>query len=134
MGDIQKLDINGVSYDIKALSVIDTGEEGSLKYWTGLSTDYALINPKDNKTFYTCTDTGELFLGDIAIRESSPAPLRNIGEIVTSTIPLIDAGLHLLDGSVLQGDGSYTDFVDYIATLYGDGTNIPSYFCTEAEW
>lgn len=45
---------------------------------------------------------------------------RNIGEIVASTIPLTDAGLHLLDGSLIQGDGIYSDFVDYIANLYTD--------------
>lgn len=55
---------------------------------------------------------------------------RNIGEIVASTIPLTDAGLHLLDGSLIQGSGIYSDFVDYIAGL--DLT--ASYFCTEQEW
>ena len=59
---------------------------------------------------------------------------RNIGEIVQSTIPLSDAGLHLLDGSLLQY-GSYKAFIDYIAHLYNrDGllynllspvTNVP---------
>lgn len=43
---------------------------------------------------------------------------RNIGEIVQSTIPLTDAGLHLLDGSLINGSGIYSDFVDYIADLY----------------
>lgn len=47
---------------------------------------------------------------------------RNIGEIVTSTIPLTDAGLHLLDGALIDGSGGYADFVDYIADLYN---NIP---------
>ena len=42
---------------------------------------------------------------------------RNIGEIVTSTVPLTDAGLHLLDGSLISGSGSYADFVTYIAGL-----------------
>lgn len=58
---------------------------------------------------------------------------RNIGEIVQSTIPLTDAGLHLLDGDVILGGGSYSDFVDYIADLYdsGDYTDI---FDTEANW
>lgn len=55
---------------------------------------------------------------------------RNIGEIVSSTIPLIDAGLHLLDGSLIQGSGIYSEFVDYIAGL--DLT--ANYFCTEQEW
>lgn len=56
---------------------------------------------------------------------------RNIGEIVTSTIPLIDAGLHLLDGALIDGSGIYSDFVDYIASIYDASAN---YFCTEADW
>lgn len=55
---------------------------------------------------------------------------RNIGEIVQSTIPLSDAGLHLLDGSLLQY-GSYKAFIDYIASIYSSNAN---YFCTESEW
>ena len=61
-------------------------------------------------------------------------PFRNIGEIFFSTIPVTDAGAHLLDGSQIVGGGIYNDFVEYIANLYGDGTNIPNYFCTESEW
>jgi len=45
---------------------------------------------------------------------------RNIGEIVASTIPLTDAGLHLLDGTLISGSGSYSDFVSYMADLYAD--------------
>lgn len=55
---------------------------------------------------------------------------RNIGQIVQSTIPLSDAGLHLLDGSLISGSGSYADFVTYISNLDLSA----SYFCTEAEW
>ena len=58
--------------------------------------------------------------------------LRNIGEIVASTIPLTDAGLHLLDGSLLSS-GSYADFVDYIASLYNSG-DYTAIFDTEANW
>ena len=55
---------------------------------------------------------------------------RNIGEIVQSTIPLTDAGLHLLDGSLLQY-GSYKAFIDYIASVYSTASYC---FCTEAQW
>lgn len=57
---------------------------------------------------------------------------RNIGEIVASTIPLTDAGLHLLDGALLQY-GSYQAFIDYIADLYDSG-NYTAIFDTEANW
>lgn len=43
---------------------------------------------------------------------------RSIGEIVPSIVPLTDAGLHLLDGSLISGSGIYADFVTYIADLY----------------
>lgn len=56
---------------------------------------------------------------------------RNIGEIVQSTIPLTDAELHLLDGSVIQGGGVYSDFVTYIAGLV---STYPDIFETEANW
>ena len=66
------------------------------------------------------------------ISSSGGESSRNIGEIVASTIPLTDAGLHLLDGSQLQY-GSYQDFIDYIATLYNSG-NYTSIFDTEVNW
>lgn len=58
---------------------------------------------------------------------------RNIGEIVPSTIPLTDAGLHLLDGALLSASGSYTDFVEYIGDLYDSG-NYAQLFDTEVNW
>lgn len=62
----------------------------------------------------------------------SGGSIRNIGEIVTSTIPLTDAELHLLDGSLLVY-GIYKNFIDYIGTLYTSG-NYTSIFATEAQW
>lgn len=55
-----------------------------------------------------------------------------LGQIVPSTLPLVDAGLHLLDGALLQY-GSYKAFIDYIANLYSSNPSA-SYFCTEAQW
>lgn len=57
---------------------------------------------------------------------------RDIGQIIMSTIPLTDAGLHLLDGSLLSS-GSYADFVDYIASLYNSG-DYTAIFDTEDNW
>ena len=62
---------------------------------------------------------------------SSTAGSRNIGEIIQSTIPLTDAGLHLLDGSVIQGNGIYSDFYNYIAGIVN---TYPNLFVTEATW
>lgn len=54
-----------------------------------------------------------------------------VGQIIESVIPLTDAGLHLLDGALINGSGSYSAFVDYIADLV---TNYPDLFETEANW
>lgn len=64
---------------------------------------------------------------------SAEFPTRNIGEIVVSTIPLTDSGLHLLDGTLVSGSGSYADFVTYIAGLYAD-SNYSAIFETESNW
>ena len=55
---------------------------------------------------------------------------RSIGEIIPSTIPLTEAGLHLLDGSLIT-NGMYADFVTYMANLTATA---PECFCTEAQW
>ena len=58
---------------------------------------------------------------------------RNIGEIIPSAIPLTDAGLHLLDGTLLSASGTYANFIDYIADLY-EADPTADYFTTEANW
>ena len=63
--------------------------------------------------------------------KSNAGANRNIGEIIQSTIPLTDAGLHLLDGDLISGSGSYSAFVQYIANLI---STYPSLFTTEADW
>lgn len=98
-------------------SIVKVFEDGKLYFY------HSLI---DNNIGHALSD--DTYWEKINISDT-----RNIGEIVTSTIPLTDAGLHLLDGSLLSGSGSYSDFVDYIAGLY---TAAPSanYFCSEADW
>ena len=74
-----------------------------------------------------------LYLGEKLISgNSTPVePTRNIGQIIESTLPLTDAGLHLLDGALIDGSGSYSAFVDYIAGLT---STYPNLFDTEANW
>lgn len=59
------------------------------------------------------------------------ATRRNIGEIVSSILPLTDAGLHLLDGAVINGNGIYSKFVTYIAGLV---SSYPNLFISESDW
>ena len=56
---------------------------------------------------------------------------RNVGELVHSLVPLDDAGLHLLDGTLLAADGMYAAGIAKIAALQADH---PGLFVTEADW
>ncbi len=58
-------------------------------------------------------------------------PTRNVGEVVMSLIPLTDAGLHLLDGSLLDAGGIYDAFIVHVASFE---TTYPNLFCTEDEF
>ena len=49
---------------------------------------------------------------------------RNICELVVSAIPLTDAGLHLLDGELLEGKGIYSDFVNRMASRTEYNSNV----------
>jgi len=57
---------------------------------------------------------------------------RNIGEIITSPLPLTDDGVHLLDGTLLFY-GVYKEFIDYIADLYAENPDA-NYWTTESDW
>lgn len=75
--------------------------------------------------------TGEVLTTNGSLAEWKPVNGRNIGETVFSLVPLTDACLHLLDGSLLSGTGSYADFVTYMA---GIATTYPNLFASEADW
>lgn len=66
-----------------------------------------------------------LYLGDQLISGvNTPVQGRVLGQIIQSTIPLVDAGLHLADGSILDGTGIYKDFYNYMMTGYENGIRI----------
>ncbi len=56
---------------------------------------------------------------------------RNIGEIISSTIPLTDAGLHLADGALLQGNGIYSALYNY---FIDNSDNLADQLTTETDW
>ena len=74
-----------------------------------------------------------LYLGNNLISgvATPTEPTRNLGQIIESILPLTDAGLHLLDGALINGSGIYRAFVDAIADLVSD---YPDLFETEANW
>ena len=107
------------SSQIQTVGVINSRDSSTaVKTWTGTKAQYDAIVTKDPNTLYNITD------------DTDVTDIRALGQLVESTIPLVDAGLHLLDGSVIAY-GSYKAFVDYIAGLV---TDYPDLFTTEANW
>ena len=114
----------------------NTGTVTSVNNVSPVNGNVTLSIPTVNNPTITFTQSGTT-KGTITLNQSSDqtiafdASARNIGEIIQSTIPLTDAGLHLLDGSVIQGDGIYSDFYDYMVNVYN---TYPQLFVTETEW
>ena len=115
--------------ELQAIGVINQNNASqAIKTWTGTKAQYDAIVSKDSGTLYYLTDAQKIYYGTNLVCEKFN---RNIGEIIQSSIPLTDAGLHLLDGSLIQGGGIYDDFVQYIAGLVN---TYPQCFCSEADW
>ena len=78
--------------------------------------------------------TGESTAGPMtqkAVTEALSLTKRNVGELVTSVVPLTDAGLHLLDGALLSYTGMYAPFINHMEGLFNTYQNL---FTTEASW
>lgn len=104
-----------------------TGQSGKFLTTDGSGASWANVDALPSQT----GQSGKYLTTDGTDASWANVPTRNIGEIVASTIPLSDAGLHLLDGALISGAGSYAKFVNYIAGLV---TNYPDLFTTEANW
>lgn len=146
---ISNITLSGTNRLIKSKVVEETNKSSNIKEWVGTRQEYDSILLKDNYTKYIITDDGgEGFSVDNALSTTSANPVENrvitnaiqnmavaktriVGEIIESTIPLTDAGLHLLDGSIIIGNGVYSEFVTYMAGLVNTH---PEIFTTETNW
>lgn len=91
------------------------GSDGKMyvaKQNSGPNTDAGAQDP-------TTDDTDDYWI----LEEDLYGAKRNPGELVYSMLPIEDASLHLVDGTVLSGSGMYADFVSYVAGLIADQPN-----------
>lgn len=134
---------------ITAIALREQRNSQAIKEWVGTKSQYDALNSKDSNTKYIITDDeGSGIVVDSILSTTSSNPVENrvitnaiqnmavaktriVGELVESTIPLTDAGLHLLDGSVIIGNGVYSEFVTYMAGLVNTH---PEIFTTETDW
>ena len=124
---LEKADISDIPTNVSELN-------NDLDYVTQVGLNNQLANYTAPLAPATSSTLGGVKIGggiNVSSDGTISASTRNIGEIVSSTIPLTDAGLHLLDGALIQGDGIYSAFVDYIASIV---STYPSVFTTESAW
>lgn len=91
------------------------GSDGKMyvaKQNSGPNTDAGAQDP-------TTDDTDDYWI----LEEDLYGAKRNPGELVYSMLPIEDASLHLVDGTVLSGSGMYADFVSYVAGLIENQPN-----------
>lgn len=108
--------------EIQTVGVIDQNDTTkAIKKWTGTKAEYDAIVTKDPDTEYITLDENE------TVYQNS----YRIGQVLPSILPISDYGLHLLDGSVIDGTGIYSSFYSYIAGLV---STYPNLFISEADW
>lgn len=90
-----------------------------------------ILNVGTEEDIQAAISVGEIGQNELSIITNKSDCKRNVGEIIEAALPLTDAGLHLLDGSLLAGGGIYDDFVTYVAGLV---STYPDCFTTEAAW
>lgn len=101
-------------------------EASTSQIWIGTRAEYDALESHDPEVTYQITDDFpriQPFHKEVADR--------NIGELVYSLIPLTDAGLHVLNGELLPGEGIYEDFYNYMLSI---AVNHPQLFTTEEAW
>lgn len=98
--------------------------EGIDKIWSG--TPEQLPEEKARDTFYATFEAGKTPIPyRISVAE------RNIGETIFSLVPLMDSGLHLLDGDNIDGTGVYAQFYQKMVELQAIA---PQCFISESAW
>lgn len=121
------------SQQIQAVATINAnsaaGATNPIYDWVGTLSEYETQDIATTHPDWICYIVDDL--------QPAPDPItkevveRNIGELVYSLIPVTDAGLHLLDGEILSGEGIYADFYNY---MVGIQSSAPQIFCSEADW
>lgn len=104
-----------------------TGHAGEYLKTDGETASWSNVESLPSQT----GNAGKVLTTDGTTASWQPAQSRNVGEYVWSALPLTDAGLHLLDGSLIAEGGIYDAFVQHVAGL---ASSYPNAFCTETEW
>ena len=120
-----------ISDELQTIGVINQNDTTTaLKTWSGTKAEYDAIVTKNASTEYFCTDSGELYLGDVKI--GSGAGGLEIGDVGISAFG-IDEALNkrrYLNGQVI----SQAQFVEFTAMLKSRVSVYPNLATTEVNW
>lgn len=106
--------------------------DGELAYARQVNANFSAITEQIREINTNKADIELSNVAETGITNIQKASLtRTIGEYVFSLLPLNNSCLHLLDGTVLSGNGIYKQFVEYISDLYDNENN---YFISEEDW
>lgn len=116
--------------EIQAVATVNkntaVGAQNPVYDWVGTLAEYEAQNIEADHPEWLC------YITDDNVAVGSIVSDRDIGEIVFSTVPVRSAGVHLADGSLLDGTGIYKNFYNYMVDVYNAGHT--SIFCSEADW
>lgn len=121
---------NNASDELQTIGVINQNDTTTaIKTWTGTKAQYEAIVTKDANTEYFCTDSGELYLGDVKIGSSGGFEIGDIG-IAPLGIDELENKRRYLNGQVISQAQfvQFTDKLKSIVTLY------PNLATTEVNW
>ena len=132
MNGVQKVASQQIAYTLQhGVPEWDSGTE----YYTYdiVAKDAVLyVSLVDNNTNHGVSDTN---YWAVYYDPNDTKAKRNIGELVFSLLPLSSTDLHLCDGALIQNNGIYIEFCQWIASLYNDADHTyDNCFCSEADW
>lgn len=123
------------SDEIQAVATVNantvSGSTNPLYDWVGTESEYRAQNIEINHPDWLCFITDDCANTESFVVQKDVTE-RNIGEIIYSLVPVTDGGLHLLDGTLIDGTGIYKDFYDHMVDVYNNGHT--SIFCSESDW
>lgn len=117
--------INAINTNASNISVI---QSASANAQSALNSKNLAQEWATSENIVDNTDYSAKHYAEIASQHENPL---RIGQIIHSSIPLTDAGLHLLDGALISGDGIYSEFYDYMIGVYN---TYPQIFTNEIAW
>ena len=100
-------------------------DASTTQIWIGTKDEYDALESHDPDVVYQITD-------DYVVIKPFSVSERDIGEFLYSLVPITDSCVHLLDGSLLDGEGIYSQFYEHMKDVYDSGHT--SIFVTEAAW